>query len=46
VEDTTNTIENETEENTEAIATARAIKIQEQINQHLKLPACTVPPTV
>ncbi len=36
MEDTTKTIENETEENTEAIATARAIKIQEQINQHLK----------
>ncbi len=30
--DTTNTIENQTE----AIATARAIEIQEQINQHLK----------
>ena len=36
MEDTTNTIENETEENAEAIATERAIKIQEQINQHLK----------
>lgn len=36
MEDTMNIIENETLENTEAIAASRAMEIQEQINQYLK----------
>lgn len=36
MEDTIKMIENETEENTEAIAASRAIQFQEQINEYLK----------
>ncbi len=36
MEDTIETIENETEENSEAIAQNQAIEIQAQINQYLK----------
>ncbi len=36
MEDTIQTIENNTEENPEAIALSQAIEIQEQINQYLK----------
>ncbi len=36
MDDTIQTIENETEENIEAIALSQAIEIQEQINQYLK----------
>ena len=36
MDNTMNPIQNETEENIEAIAIAKAIEIQEQINQYLK----------